>query len=296
MTVRSANIMMKKYNTKVIVLLSALCCVLIAGVSLYQKSRRTMDIIVFMGQSNMGGANGDVKEVPELTEGAGYEYRAVADPSTLYVLTEPFGEKENRGALDDTEIMERQGSLVTAFVNAYYEETGTPVVAVSASRGSSSVEGWLNRGMKEEAGARLDGAKECLEKEKIHIRHIYMVWFQGEADVNLKTTQEEYETALTGVTDYMKEHGVEKCFMIQIGPGLEKTRYHEEIMNAQIDICEKSEDFVLASKLPAELSGEDMTDKGGIHFTQKALNLIGTDAGTNAGVYVKEQTAQKAEK
>ena len=28
-----------------------------------------------------------------------------------------------------------------------------------------------------------------------------------------------------------------------------------------------------------------MKDEGGIHFTQKALNLIGEDAGKNAGAY-----------
>ena len=50
--------MMKKYNTKAIVLLSLLCCALIAAFNLYQKSFRTMDVILFMGQSNMSGAWG----------------------------------------------------------------------------------------------------------------------------------------------------------------------------------------------------------------------------------------------
>lgn len=57
--------------------------------------------------------------------------------------------------------------MVTAFVNAYYEKTGVPVVAISASRGSSSLNGWLNSGRKEEAADRLNAAKECLKKEKI---------------------------------------------------------------------------------------------------------------------------------
>ena len=56
-------------------------------------------------------------------------------------------------------------------------------------------------------------------------------------------------------------------------------------MEAQLEICEESEDIVLVSELPAELTGEDMKDEGGIHFTQKALNLIGEDAGKNAGAY-----------
>ena len=83
-------------NKKVIVILSALCCLLMVGLNLYQQSWRTMDVILFMGQSNMSGANGDASLAPELLEGAGYEYRAITDPESLHILEEPFGENENR--------------------------------------------------------------------------------------------------------------------------------------------------------------------------------------------------------
>ena len=196
-------------NKKIIFILSALCCLLMVAVNIYQqKTWRGMDVILFMGQSNVSGAGGDASQAPELTEGAGYEYRAVTDPDNLHVLTEPFGQNENRGALDDTDILERNGSMVTAFVNAYYEKTGVPVVAISASRGSSSLNGWLNSGRKEEAADRLNAAKECLKKEKIRARHIYMVWFQGEADANLETPGDEYQTMLRQLVDDMEEQGV----------------------------------------------------------------------------------------
>lgn len=278
---------MKRQNTKVIVLLSALCCVLIAAVNLYQKSWKTMDVILFMGQSNMSGANGNASEAPDLIEGAGYEYRAITDPDSLHVLSEPFGENEHReGALDDRELLERRGTLVTAFVNAYYEKTGMPVVAISASRGSASMNSWLNKGLKEDAKERLEAAKTCLKKEKIRIRHTYMVWFQGEADANLKKTKEEYKADMATLFASMKESGVEKCFLIQIGGDRENAGSQDEIMQAQVELCEESEDLILASTLPASL--EDMKDEGGVHFTQVALNMIGTDAGTNAGDYVAQ--------
>ena len=251
----------KPQNKKIIILGSALCCLLIVLLSWQQRSWRTMDVILFMGQSNVSGAGGDAAQAPELTEGAGYEFRAVTDPNHLHVLEEPFGEHENRGALDDTEILERNGSMATAFVNAYYEETRTPVVG------------------------RLEEAKECLKKEKVRIRHIYMLWFQGEADANLKTTKDEYKAMLRQLVSYMEEQGVEACFLVQLGPDLTDPSKHQEIMEAQLEICEESEDIVLVSELPAELTGEDMKDEGGIHFTQKALNLIGEDAGKNAGAY-----------
>ena len=66
-------------------------------------------------------------------------------------------------------------------------------------------------------------------------------------------------------------------------------------MEAQLEICEEMEGITLASELPRELTGEDMTDNGRIHFTQKALNLIGEDAGAHAGKWVKalEKTESK---
>lgn len=288
----------KPQNKKVIIIGSALCCLLLALLSWLQRPWRTMDVILFMGQSNVSGAGGDASLAPELTEGAGYEFRAVTDPEHLHVLEEPFGENENRGALDDTELVERNGSMVTAFVNAYYEETGTPVVGISASVGSSSLDGWLNRGRKEEAAARLVEARECLKKERVEIRHIYMLWFQGEADANLETTKEEYKMMLRQLVSYMEEQGVEACFLVELGPDLTDPAKHQEIMEAQREICEESEDIILASELPAKLTGDDMKDKGGIHFTQKALNLIGEDAGKNAGAYVAAlpDSAQEEEK
>ena len=288
----------KPQNKKVIIIGSALCCLLIALLSWLQRPWRTMDVILFMGQSNVSGAGGDASLAPELTEGAGYEFRAVTDPERLHVLEEPFGENENRGALDDTELVERNGSMVTAFVNAYYEETGTPVVGISASVGSSSLDGWLNRGRKEEAAARLAEARECLKKERVEIRHIYMLWFQGEADANLETTKEEYKTMLRQLVSYKEEQVVEACFLVELGPDLTDPAKHQEIMEAQREICEESEDIILASELPAKLTGDDMKDEGGIHFTQKALNLIGEDAGKNAGAYVAAlpDSAQEEEK
>ncbi len=274
-------------NKKAIVIGSAVCCLLFILLGLYYRSWPAVDVILFMGQSNMSGAGGDASLAPELIPGAGYEFRAVTDPDHLHALEEPFGKNENRGALDDTEILERNGSLATAFVNAYYEETETPVVAVSASVGSSSLSGWLNKGRKEEAADRLKEAKKCLWKERIRIRHVYMLWFQGETDASLQTTGNEYKTMMRELVSYMEKQGVEACFVIQIGADLAEPEKYQEIMQAQEEICGEYGDMILVSELPASLTGDDMKDEGGIHFTQKALNLIGEDAGEQAGAYVK---------
>ena len=55
---------------------------------------RTVDLLFFMGQSNMAG-RGEAALAPVVAPGMGYEYRAVTDPDTLHPLEEPFGVNEN---------------------------------------------------------------------------------------------------------------------------------------------------------------------------------------------------------
>ena len=246
------------------------------------------DLILFMGQSNMSGAGGNAKEAPELIKGAGYEYRAVSQPEELCVLTEPFGENENReGYLDDRGLIPRNGSLVTSFVNAYYEQIGERVVAVSASRGSARISSF-NDYLLEDVIQRLENAKRVMTEKKVNIRHIYMVWFQGETDAYAETPQEKYIGEMQKLLNTLQPYGVEKCFVIQIGNVVmgdeivDTTKMHE----IQETLCETDENFVLVSTLPKELSESPyMEDQ--IHFTQQGLNLIGEDAGKAAGYYVK---------
>lgn len=247
-----------------------------------------VDVILFMGQSNMSGAEGNAKEAPEVTEGAGYEYRAVTRPDALLALKEPLGGKEHReGFLDDRELLERKGTMASAFVNAYYEETAVPVVAIAASRGSSSMESWLER-LAQDALERLELCRNHLERNHIQIRHCYMVWMQGEADANKETPAEEYMEDMRMLMDQMEAGGVETCFLIQIGNHLQQPGHHREIQQAQLALCQQDKRIVLASTLPAQLDEE--LDEGGVHFSQTGLNQIGRDAGSAAGAFVKAQS------
>ena len=55
---------------------------------------KEIDLIAFMGQSNMTG-QGTAEDTPNVPEGTAYEFRAVTNPTRLYPLTEPFGKDEN---------------------------------------------------------------------------------------------------------------------------------------------------------------------------------------------------------
>ena len=103
--------------------------------------RDEVDLFIFAGQSNMSGG-GDASIAPTLPRWYGYEYRSVSAPNTLSPIKEPFGKNENSGNLNDYEF--KQGSMVSSFVMEYYRDTGTPVVAISASRIGSSLFFWKN--------------------------------------------------------------------------------------------------------------------------------------------------------
>ena len=95
----------------------------------------TIDLAVFMGQSNMAG-RGTAADAPRLRDGMGYEFRAVTAPDRLFALEEPFGKDENNpdGVFEPGM---KTGSMVSAFVKACVEITETPIVGISCSKGGS---------------------------------------------------------------------------------------------------------------------------------------------------------------
>ncbi len=283
--------MRKKRWIKPLLALLCICLAVEAGIYLYYDfyTLKEADLILFMGQSNMSGAGGNAAEAPELIKGAGYEYRAITQPAELCVLTEPFGKKEHKeGFLDDRELILRGGSLVTSFVNAYYKETRERVIAVSASRGSAQISSFNNY-LAEDVIERLEGAKETMDAQQVKIRHIYMVWLQGETDAYVETEPEEYIEGMQELFATLKPYGMEKCFVIQIGNATMAGEFVDtsKIQKTQEKLCEVDDNFVLVSTLPKTIS-ESPYMEDGIHFTQTGLNLIGEDAGKNAGIYVKE--------
>ena len=282
--------MLKNKRSKLFMAVLVVCAAIGAGIFLYHDfyALKEADIILFMGQSNMSGAGGNALEAPELIKGAGYEYRAITQPDELSVLSEPFGENEHKeGFLDDRELIPRGGSLATSFVNAYYKQTRERVIAVSASRGSAQISSFNNY-LVEDVIERLEGAKRIMTEQGVHIRHIYMVWFQGETDSYVGTTSDQYVGGMQNLLHTLQPYGVEKCFLIQIGQVqmAGETIDTSYIQAVQENLCAGDENFVLVSTLPKEISTPPYMEDG-IHFTQAGLNLIGEDAGTNAGKYVK---------
>ena len=281
--------MLKKKTAKILVTVFTICLAIGGGIFFYQDyyTLKEADLILFMGQSNMSGAGGNAAEAPKLIKGAGYECRTITQPEELVVLTEPFGAQEHKkDYLDDRGLIDRGGSLVTAFVNAYYKETKERVVAVSASRGSARISSFNDR-LVEDVIERLEGTKRTMTEKNVNIRHIYMVWFQGETDAYLGTSEEEYIGGMQKLLHTLQPYGVEKCFVIQIGNAVMDGEPVNTAPMQQIQekLCEMDENFVMISTLPKEISEKPYMEDG-IHFTQSGLNRIGEDAGKNMGIYI----------
>lgn len=224
---------------------------------------------------------------PALHPGAGLEYRAVSDPGHLHPLGEPFGAAENDPA-GICEPGKKTGSLVTAFVNAYYGETGVPVIGVSASKGGSAQEQWQgDHDLLTDALGRLDRARQYLAGQDLRVRHRYLLWCQGETDGDHGTSAPVYKEGFCRMLARFRAAGIEHCFLIAIGQyNGDKGFDYGPIHAAQLELARDLPDVTLVSD-----GFWGMRDRGlmkdSFHYYQQAYNEVGTAAGKAAAAFVQ---------
>lgn len=259
------------------------------------KVNEQVDLILFAGQSNMCGSGGNASQAPTPKFGTAYEFDITTDSNRTILMKEPFGEGTNRAnGLNSTGRYSTNGTLVSAFCINYYKQTKVPVVGVSCAWGGSSTNTWLNRGLVTQTQKNLKLAKKQLKKNKVKIRHIYMVWYQGESDAAQGVSADTYISRMKKIYKRMKKIGVEKIFMIRIGHDLGAPDMNYTIMGAQSKLCKTNKNFVLVSKKAANyINSYHSYYSDSIHLNQKALNAVGYEAGKTAGKYVKKQSKKK---
>lgn len=90
---------------------------------------KVIDLVIFAGQSNMVGKSIKDDVLFEVPNRSGFELRFNSDNKAV-------GVKYLKDSIDlDT-------SLIPAFANAYYNNTGVPIVAVQAAISGSKIEDW----------------------------------------------------------------------------------------------------------------------------------------------------------
>lgn len=244
---------------------------------------KDVDLIFFMGQSNMSGCGGDASLAPSVISGAGYEFRAVTDPFSLHEIVEPFGLNESiPGAIWDVPGA-KKGSLVSAFVNEYYQETGRVVVAVSASAGATTTDYWMSPSFTTDLSLRMKNAQDYLAQNGYTVGNQYVVWLQGESDALDKTTSDEYKTNMDNIIRPLFIGGFSKVFIITPGQINTNSNFFNDIINAQIEMCKTSGYYALATTALCAVNTSYMVDEW--HYNQKVLNLIGTEAAKSVAYY-----------
>ena len=253
---------------------------------------KTIDLILFSGQSNMAGrgvTNSQWTEAaPVIIPGAGYEFRAISNPNYLVPIAEPFGVNENNSSgINDGSL--KTGSMVTAFANAYYENNGgVPIVGVSASEGGTGISEWQPNGaLLTDAIARLNSAKTWLTSNGYIIRHVFLAWCQGEHEVSTSGTQDDetYPTDFMTMFDALKAQGVEKCLLIRVGEAGSVTYDASVVIQKQTEMAQTEPDVIMVTTDLASFKDRGLM-KDDWHFYQAAYNEAGRYAGINAAIYV----------
>ena len=248
-----------------------------------EDGKPVIDLIFFMGQSNMSGAGGDASIAPPVEEGHGYEFRAISDPTRLYPIEEPFGKNESFiGGICDLPGA-KKGSLVSCFANEYYAETGVPIVGVSASQGASTTDIWLGVGFQTDMATRYQRAVQWLEENGYHIRNRYAIWFQGESDAANHVSADQYNTNMDNIIRPMFISGLNKVFIVTPGRTLSIKNYFDDIVHKQLEMCKTSGYYALGTNLLSSVSAAYMVDEW--HYNQQVLNLIGIETARSVAYY-----------
>ncbi len=252
-----------------------------------------MDVLIFMGQSNMQGSTGE--RCLEVPENGSYEYRYLTDE--VIPLVSPVG--ENIGGDSKEEILAASafgnGSMVPYFVNTYVRLRRRSSVAIHVAKGNTSISEWgadterfAKAVAKIKAGISKASAIECIDK-------IYIIWLQGESDALLFTPQKTYKEKLINIKNALKsEIGFDKFCIIKTGyfaayadwiSGTfeEKMKSDLTIMDAQVNVTEIDSDFVMLTDVTVELSQKSKYlnhKEYGPHYNNAGMKIIGEVAAT----------------
>lgn len=242
----------------------------------------TVDLIIFAGQSNMSGNGGNAALAPVVPVGHGYEYRPATAPNALFPLVEPFGRNE-RGYISDVPEYQN-GTLVSAFVSTYYSKTGVPVVAVPATHGGTDSGYWANETTKADLLSRFIKACTYLEKNNFKVRHKYVVFLQGESDAVKGVSEFDYKNNLASAFQPLFANGLEQVFIITPGYAIDGLYSYNEVVAAQLDLCNSSDLFSIGSTLLHKLPPNAYLADA-VHYNQTGLNMVGSNAGANVAAF-----------
>ena len=188
------------------------------------------------------------------------------------------------------------GSLIPDFCKAYISATSRKVFAIPAACGNTTIGQWMYGTQRYFYALRkiLAGIEYAKTIDKIE--HIYYVWFQGESDAVIGTTENEYIERITEYKNRLRlDCGIEKFCIIKVGYFCAVNKWYERTLNshehgkkcdevimaAQQKLPSVDSDFVMLTDIAPRLSLlEDYQNHEALgHYNNEGYRLIGEAAG-----------------
>lgn len=275
-----------------------------------------MDVLIFMGQSNMQGSTGEYCEF--LPKENLLEYKFLT--GEVAPLISPVGEDifasdfiegvllknaEKTAKSREREANEKKipalaaaalgnGSLVPFFCEAYGKKRKCKIFAIHAAKGNTNIDEWQSGSERfNVAVAKIKaGLKKANGIEKVE--KVAIVWLQGESDALRFLPKNDYKLRLTGLKNALKaEFDFDKFGIIKTGyfaayaswiEGSFEQKKHsdEQIMLAQDEVAVEDGDFAVLTEVTKELSQNPSylnPKEFGPHYNNAGMKIIGEVAG-----------------
>ena len=132
---------------------------------------------------------------------------------------------------------------------------------------------------------RIDSLVDFVSSEGLRIRHMNVLFCQGESDGDNGTGN--YTESFHILEKELLKKGFEHIFMIPIGKlnVVGKHSLYDSIRNEQYELIRTDDNVILASDLLIEMLDRGLM-KDEFHYFQQAYNEVGKDAAEHIAAYI----------
>ena len=224
-----------------------------------------IDVCLFAGQSNMDG-RGTAEDATPVTTGKAFKWDN-ANNTLVDFAAEP--------------------SLIPAYMQEYTTLSRVPLVEVKEAIGGTKIEQYVSTYLPI-ATNMLTKCLAYLEEQGKHVRRCFMLWNQGESDVDGdgSTGTTAYEGFFATLKSAVIQAGVNQIFIINIGQASNGTFDFAPIRTALQNVCNGTDVIMVSDKFYNATS--QMKDRW--HYNQTEYNIVGKDSAKNTIAFFNGQT------
>lgn len=252
---------------------------------------KTIDVILFQGQSNMAGMAA-IPQKPDIICEYGWQFHHKnyknGETDVLIPIADGFGSGDNfydSQYCADVNGGTHSAGLQLSFAKRYYELNKVPVVGVSCSFAGNSSDKFIptnttvNPNWNVQTNQKMKDCISYLEAEGYVIRHKYAMYLQGESDGDENFTAAKHKTNLRSIFDsFVSNWGCEKIILVRIGNSNDSGAYdkYRNILQAQNELAYEHDDIIMGS-----MAASTFRDRGLMsdvwHYTLEGYRELGND-------------------